>query len=1114
VTDTAGIVTAPLGVYSETFIDPVLPYSEILNQDTVTDEASTAVAPLEGSVSLQATFSLPTGSENGFAFNFAPPLVNGSFEADDASSGDVAGATGWTTFESVFTNSTLGPNSGPVSHDAGGTQSLTMFGPFVFDGASGAYQPDDSVEPGKTYTATAHAMNWAPDALAPDNLGIFQLSFWDAAGGADGGGNNLGTTEIVVDSTDDGINTYLPPQDGADVSDWTELSITEVAPEGTVSAQVFLLHVQLNDPPVGGKIFWDDVSLAPAVQLNDISAYKTLKFGINTTAVSGLSDLEVRMSDGAGTQSSVFISNYAPTSSSGDWDLYEIALSDFVGLDLTAVSSLGFFNASSTLTPTFTPIAGVLYFDNVHFVQEETSPSLLTGTLVNSPLEGVSFETATQSGITNAAGEFQYLAGETVTFSIGGIVLGTVPGAPIITPVELTGGVDPVDQTATNQLVFLQSIDADADYSNGITISSFTRTAAETQSLVFTEPDFSNQVAGVVAAIQDPADPDKSVVDETVALDNFYLTYVQLGGSDTFDWSFPPPYPPFPPLASGETLGVYSETHIDPVLNYSEIIDNDTVTDEASMLVVALEGLNSLQADYALPAIGNEAGFDFNFGPAAAGSVNLLTNAGFESPDASGGDLPGTLDWDTFETVFTNSTLSASSGPVSHDAGGTQSLKMYGPFTATGSSAGAFQGAGPVTAGTEYELSAWVMNWVGDPFGNLGILQLSFWDGADGTGNQLGGNLETTVDPFGTADVDLSIVQDGADVSDWTQITVSGVAPAGAVSAKAFLLHIQTGDPCCAGGSLFWDDASLAQAAPVVTGTDISAYETLKFGLNTSATSGLLDLQVKMRTAAGAEASVFLSDYTPMTSAVAGWVEYEIPLVDFNDPAPLDLTDIVYLGFWNPSSTLIGSTTVAPTLLPGTLFFDDIHFFKAATLPPPSNTIGVYSETNTDPVLTYSEIINAADFGGNVTIPNEFSTAVAPLDGSVVLQALFLDSSQAYGGIIFNFDTVRPAVNGQDISAYTSLSFGIDTSGIPTFADLVVQLEDGVNVSKVFLSAHAQTITVSNNWEVYQIPLSAFSGVDLTNLTYLGFWNASSVAGAESPLVFGPLYFDDIHFKQ
>jgi hypothetical protein len=166
--------------------------------------------------------------------------------------------------------------------------------------------------------------------------------------------------------------------------------------------------------------------------------------------------------------------------------------------------------------------------------------------------------------------------------------------------------------------------------------------------------------------------------------------------------------------------------------------------------------------------------------------------------------------------------------------------------------------------------------------------------------------------------------------------------------------------------------------------------------------------------------------------------------------------------------------------------------------------IGLYSETNTNPVLSYSQIINSAIWGGNNTTPNEISTAVTPLDGSVVLQALFLNSGQTYGGIIFDIDA------GQDISAYTTLKFGIDASGIATFADIKIQLEDGIVSPGVFLSAY--TPTVSANWKIYEIPLSDFNGVDLTRLTYLGFWNASSVAGAEAPLVFGPLYFDDIHF--
>jgi hypothetical protein len=191
----------------------------------------------------------------------------------------------------------------------------------------------------------------------------------------------------------------------------------------------------------------------------------------------------------------------------------------------------------------------------------------------------------------------------------------------------------------------------------------------------------------------------------------------------------------------------------------------------------------------------------------ASSASAALLNSGFESPDASGGDVYGTDGWTTFEDVFTSAWDGPGWAPVSHDTTPgtpTQSLKMFGPFYDTGSAAGAFQDVA-VTAGQDYELSAWVMNWVGDPFQNLGILLLQF---IDGTENPLG-EFSETVDPYGTADVDLSVIQDGAEVSDWTRMAVSGVAPAGTVSARVFLLHIQTGDPCCAGGALYWDDVSL-----------------------------------------------------------------------------------------------------------------------------------------------------------------------------------------------------------------------------------------------------------------------------------------------------------------
>ena len=187
-------------------------------------------------------------------------LTNGTFEAGAPGGG--FGAAGWTSFNNVSNENTTTDPFAPVSHDEPGVMSMKMFGPFFADGASGMYQAVDAVA-GTTYEATAHAMNWTGDPM--QNLGIFQFTFWDAPGGQLGGGTQIGIAEQFVDPVDDGTNIYLPVEDGADVSDWTQLVTTALAPAGTQSMEVFLLHIQVGCNQdlacQGGSIYWDDVSV-------------------------------------------------------------------------------------------------------------------------------------------------------------------------------------------------------------------------------------------------------------------------------------------------------------------------------------------------------------------------------------------------------------------------------------------------------------------------------------------------------------------------------------------------------------------------------------------------------------------------------------------------------------------------------------------------------------------------------------------------------------------------------------------------------------------------------------------------------------------------------------
>ena len=128
-----------------------------------------------------------------------------------------------------------------------------------------------------------------------------------------------------------------------------------------------------------------------------------------------------------------------------------------------------------------------------------------TGVFLGAPVSGLQYETPTRQGLTDDEGRFAYGPGETVTFRVGGTVLGSAPGKPVITPLDLTGAkaltknrdlqelygdlsiVSP-EATFVNLIVFLQTIDADDDLENGIRIPERVRELLDGVQLDFSRP--------------------------------------------------------------------------------------------------------------------------------------------------------------------------------------------------------------------------------------------------------------------------------------------------------------------------------------------------------------------------------------------------------------------------------------------------------------------------------------------------------------------------------------------------------------------------------------------------------------------------------------------------
>jgi hypothetical protein len=162
---------------------------------------------------------------------------------------------------------------------------------------------------------------------------------------------------------------------------------------------------------------------------------------------------------------------------------------------------------------------------------EET---LLTGVFVDSAVEGIFYETATQSGTTNSLGEYNYLSGETVTFSIGAIVLGAAPASGVVTPLSIVPDAVSADNVQVNNIVrFLLSLDSDGDPDNGISISSDITTAAADTVVDFSVADLSVD-PGVTALLD--AFPAIILVDETTAQSHFNETLALLEAEQNTVW--------------------------------------------------------------------------------------------------------------------------------------------------------------------------------------------------------------------------------------------------------------------------------------------------------------------------------------------------------------------------------------------------------------------------------------------------------------------------------------------------------------------------------------------------------------------------------------------------
>ena len=130
-----------------------------------------------------------------------------------------------------------------------------------------------------------------------------------------------------------------------------------------------------------------------------------------------------------------------------------------------------------------------------------------TGAFLDAAVEGLDYVAGSRAkASTNAKGEFTCTDGETVTFSVGALALGSAACRDAITPLTLAGGSDVKADAVVNRLLALQSFDEDRDPANGIRLTPALKAALTAGALDFnaSADAFHTALNAVLAALPAP----------------------------------------------------------------------------------------------------------------------------------------------------------------------------------------------------------------------------------------------------------------------------------------------------------------------------------------------------------------------------------------------------------------------------------------------------------------------------------------------------------------------------------------------------------------------------------------------------------------------------------
>ncbi|HSV47194.1 MAG TPA: esterase-like activity of phytase family protein, partial [Ramlibacter sp.] len=137
----------------------------------------------------------------------------------------------------------------------------------------------------------------------------------------------------------------------------------------------------------------------------------------------------------------------------------------------------------------------------------EPTPVTVTGVFLDAAVEGLEYRSGTQTtATTNAAGQFNCQSGQTVSFTVGGLALGSAGCGATLTPLSLASGQRVQDDPVSNRALALQLLDEDGDPANGIRITAAVRSTLASRTMDFsaTASAFNAAMTATLALLPEP----------------------------------------------------------------------------------------------------------------------------------------------------------------------------------------------------------------------------------------------------------------------------------------------------------------------------------------------------------------------------------------------------------------------------------------------------------------------------------------------------------------------------------------------------------------------------------------------------------------------------------